>query len=62
MDDTKKTAIILCSYNMPEYGDAIYEHIQRTVKVPYDFYYIDNGSDIVEPSKYTNIFIPKIFK
>jgi len=48
-----KTAIVICSYNMPEYTDALVEHIHETVKLPYDLMVFDNGSDMVHPSKYT---------
>ena len=39
---------------MPEWTDALVEHICETVKVPYEFIIVDNGSDIVPPSVYTN--------
>jgi GT2 family glycosyltransferase len=55
----KKTAIIINSYNMVEWTDALVEHILETVKTPYDLYVHDNGSDLVEPSKYTNLFTEK---
>jgi len=53
------TAIIICSFNMFEWTDALVEHIYKTVKVPYELIVVDNGSDIVEPSKYTNYWIPE---
>ena len=53
------TAIIINSYNMFEWTDALVEHIYKTVKVPYELIVVDNGSDIVEPSKYTNYWIPE---
>lgn len=53
-----KTAIIICSYNMPEYTDALVEHIQRHVRRPYDLYVMDNGSDLVDPSQWTTHYIP----
>lgn len=53
-----KTAIIVCSYNMPERTDALCEHILKTVKVPHTLYVIDNGSDLVEPSLYTTHWLP----
>ena len=55
----KKTAIIICSYNMPEYANSIVDHIRNTVEMPYDLYFIDNGSDIVAPSIYTTYHIKK---
>jgi len=44
---------------MPEWTDALVEHIYQTVKVPHELIVVDNGSDIVKPSKYTNYWIPK---
>lgn len=54
-----KTAIIIPSYNMPERTDALVEYIQAHAKAPYDLFVVDNGSDLVEPSKYTNVTIEK---
>ena len=51
------TAIIICSYNMPEATDALVEHLHKFVNMPYDLYVVDNGSDLVEPSKYTTIHL-----
>jgi hypothetical protein len=48
-----KTAIVICNYNMPERTDALAEHIYETVKLPYDLIVVDNGSDLVPPSKYS---------
>ena len=47
---------------MPERTNAIVEHIVFTInkdRHPYDFYVIDNGSDLVEPSKYTTVWLKK---
>lgn len=52
-----KVAIVICSYNMPEYTDKIVEHIHKTIKHPYDLIVTDNGSDLVPPSKHTNFHI-----
>ncbi len=54
-----KTAIIIPNYNMPERTDALVEYIQAHAKAPHDIFVVDNGSDLVEPSKYTNVFIEK---
>jgi len=54
-----KTAIIICNYNMPERTDALCEHILSTVNEPYDLIVVDNGSDLVEPSKHTTLVIPE---
>lgn len=50
-----RVAILLTNYNMPERTDALCEHIQRHVKWPHDLIVVDNGSDIVPPSRYTTL-------
>lgn len=50
-------AAIIVNYNMPERTDKLAEHILRNE--PADLYVIDNGSDLVPPSEYTNVFIKK---
>lgn len=52
-----KVAVILPSYNMPERTDALVEYIRAHAKAPHDIFVVDNGSDIVPPSKYTNVWI-----
>jgi hypothetical protein len=43
---------------MPERTDALCAHIEENVKIAqYDFFVVDNGSDLVEPSKYTTDWI-----
>lgn len=54
-----RVAMVLVNYNMHERCDQIYESILKYVKYPVDFYIVDNGSDIVEPSKYTTIWLRK---
>lgn len=54
-----KSAIIIPNYNMPERTDALVEYIQENAKAPHDIIVVDNGSDLVEPSKYTNVTIFK---
>lgn len=54
-----RTAIIILSYNMPEATDKLVEHILETVKFPRDLIVVDNGSDLVEPSKYSTFVIPE---
>jgi hypothetical protein len=56
---TRDVAILIVNYNMPERTDALVEHINQAVKWPYQLFVIDNGSDITEPSQFTNVFIPK---
>jgi len=52
-----KTAIIIPNYNMPERTDALVEYILEHAKAPYDLFVVDNGSDLVEPSKYSSVCI-----
>jgi hypothetical protein len=52
-----KVAIFLTNYNVPERADALYEHVAKNTKVPYDFYLTDNASDLCPPSQYTNVWI-----
>lgn len=56
---TDKVAIIITNYNMPERTDALCEHIYATVRWPHDLVVVDNGSDLVAPSKYTNLWLPQ---
>lgn len=44
---------------MPERTNAIIEHLQFTVNYPLDYYVVDNGSDLVKPSKYTTVKLEK---
>ena len=44
---------------MPEQTDALCRHIIDTVKHPYELIVVDNGSDLVSPSKYSNILLPE---
>lgn len=50
-----KTAVILPNYNMFERANLMYEYFQDYVKTPHDFIMVDNGSDIMPPSKYSAI-------
>ena len=53
------TAVIICNYNMPERTDALVEHIYDTVRFPYEMIVVDNGSDLVDPSQYTALYVPE---
>ncbi len=53
MKDNKVVAIIIVNYNMPERTDALVKHIYRTVHHECALIVVDNGSDLIEPSKYT---------
>src|SRR3990172_2525524 len=53
----EKVAIFIVSYNMPERTDALVENINNRVKWPYRLFVIDNGSKLVPPSKYSNVFL-----
>lgn len=52
-----RTAVIIPNYNMPERTDALVEYIMAHAKAPHDIIVVDNGSDLVHPSKYTNVRI-----
>ncbi len=54
---TDRVAIFLTNYNMPEATDRMYEHVEAHTHIPHDFYIVDNASDLVEPSQYTNVWI-----
>lgn len=57
--NSKKVAVFIVNYNMPERADAIFYYLKRNETWPIDIYLIDNGSDITHPSKNTNVFIKK---
>lgn len=50
-----RVAVILTNYNMPERTDALVEHFRRHVRWPHDWFVVDNASDLVAPSRYTNV-------
>lgn len=52
-------AIIIVNYNMTEKADKLVENLKETVKYPHDIILVDNGSDIVEKSKYTTLSLSK---
>ena len=56
---SKKVAVFIVNYNMPERANALYEYLMNNVKYPIDIYLVDNGSDITKPSQYTNVWIKK---
>ncbi len=53
----KPVAILIVNYNMQERTDALVESIEQRVKYPHATIVIDNGSDIQQPSQYTNVRI-----
>lgn len=53
------TAIIIVNYNMPERTDALCEEINKRVKSDYRLVVVDNGSDIVNPSRFTGLSLEK---
>ena len=55
----KKVAVFIINYNMPEKADKLYEYIVNNVHYPIDIYSVDNGSDLVPPSKYANVIMEK---
>ena len=54
---SKKVAVIVVNYNMPERADAIAEYLKQNISYPYDLYLVDNGSDQVPPAKHTTVFL-----
>jgi hypothetical protein len=52
-----KVAVFIVNYNMAERADALHEYISRHTSVPHDIFVIDNASDLVAPSVYTNVSI-----
>lgn len=50
-----RIAVILTNYNMPERADMMGDYLSKYVKWPIDFICVDNASDLVEPSRYTNV-------
>jgi len=54
-----KTAVILTNYNMPEKTDAIVGALKAQGNSNYYPVVIDNGSDLREPSRHTELRLPK---
>lgn len=52
-----KIAAVVTSYNMPERTDALANYIRENVRWPIDLFVVDNGSDLAEPAKSTNVWI-----
>jgi hypothetical protein len=52
---SNRIAVILTNYNMPERADLMGDYLAERVKWPIDFICVDNASDLVPPSKYTNV-------
>ena len=52
-----RVAVILTNYNMPERTDALYEYMVKYTNWPLDFIVVDNGSDQVDPSRYTALWL-----
>ena len=53
-----RVAAIITNYNMPERTDALVKYIRKRVKsYPLDVIVVDNASDLVKPSKYTNVYL-----
>lgn len=59
MKTDKRIAIVLTNYNMPERTDALFTQIATYVQWPHDIFVVDNGSDLVEPARFTNVKIEK---
>lgn len=55
-----RVAAIITNYNMPERTDALVKYIKKRVKdIPVDVIVVDNASDLVEPSKYTTVYLKR---
>ena len=52
-------AIFIVNYNMPERTEALCKRINTVVKWPYELFVIDNGSDLIGPSPYTEVWLRK---
>lgn len=50
---SRRVAVLIVNYNMPERTDALCEYVIDKVENPLDLIVIDNGSDLQPPSKYT---------
>ena len=48
-----RVAAVITNYNMPEATDALCEHILNYADWSVTLYVVDNGSDLVKPSRYT---------
>lgn len=51
----ERIAVILTNYNMPERTDALCKHLLEFVDWPLSLFVVDNGSDLMPPSKYTTL-------
>ena len=56
---SNRVAFIIVNYNMVERTDQIVENIRKKTKWDVDYFVVDNGSDLVKPSRYTTIRIEK---
>lgn len=59
LKDNYKVAIFIVNYNMPERAEALYKNVKENSRWPIDIYLIDNGSDIKNIAKGTNVFIKR---
>lgn len=55
MSTAERVAAIIVNYNMPERTDSLCEHIEKFVEWPVSLFVVDNGSDLVQPSRYTTL-------
>jgi glycosyltransferase involved in cell wall biosynthesis len=56
---SEKVAIIIVNYNMPERTNDLVEAIRKITNHPHDIIVVDNASDLMPPSKYSNILLKK---
>lgn len=52
-------SIVVINYNMPEATDRHVEFIRSHTNIEHELIVVDNGSDLMPPSQYTNVWIPK---
>ena len=57
---TNRVACLITNYNMPERTDSLVRYIRKHVRTyPVDVVVVDNGSDLVKPSKFTTVKLKK---
>lgn len=54
-----ETSVIIVNYNMPERTDALVSFVRSHTVQDFELVVVDNGSDLVSPSQYTTVWIPK---
>ena len=60
--NSKKVAVFIVNYNMPERVDALFYYLKRNETWPIDIYLIDNGSDITLLRKIPMYLLKRMYK